>query len=107
MWGRSGVAWEEGIRRLRQYRVREGHGRVLRSHKGEVHNFCKWVGDQRANQSTLSRRCPTRLEALGFVWDPIAEAWEEGFSKLQQFHAREGHCRAPQSHKEDGHILGT
>jgi hypothetical protein len=49
---------------------------------------------------------PFNLEALGFVWNPFAADWEDGFYKLQQFHSRESHCRVPQSHKEDGFRLG-
>jgi hypothetical protein len=31
---------------------------------------------------------------------------EEGFRHLKQFLEREGHCRVPQVHKEDGFTLG-
>ena len=48
-----------------------------------------------------------RLDALGFVWDPLTAQWEEGFSALQSFHQREGHCRVPQDHREHGYLLGS
>ncbi len=54
----------------------------------------------RENKDTLTPERLERLDALGFVWDPHTEQWEEGFSKLQQFKEREGHCRVPQGHKE-------
>ena len=47
-----------------------------------------------------------RLDDIGFLWDPLAEQWEEGFSKLLQFKELEGHCRMPSSFKLDGFKLG-
>jgi len=36
-----------------------------------------------------------------------AAMWEEGFAALTRFKQREGHCRVPAKHKEDGFELGT
>ena len=47
-----------------------------------------------------------RLNDIGFVWDPVADEWEAGFAKLEQFRTREGHCRVPAGHIEDGYKLG-
>ena len=47
-----------------------------------------------------------RLNDIGFVWDPVADEWEAGFAKLEQFKTREGHCRVPAGHIEDGYKLG-
>ena len=47
-----------------------------------------------------------RLEALGFVWDPFEVQWEEGCRSLAIFRQREGHCRVPKSHHEQGFRLG-
>jgi hypothetical protein len=41
-----------------------------------------------------------------FVWDSLASNWEKGFSNLETFRAREGHCRVPQDFVEDGFKLG-
>ena len=54
----------------------------------------------------MSSERKQRLDDIGFVWDPIAEAWEEGFSKLLQFKEAEGQCRVPSSFKLDGFKLG-
>jgi hypothetical protein len=49
-----------------------------------------------------------RLNELGFVWHQKINQWEEGFSYLERFQEREGHCRVPRSFSaEDGYRLGS
>jgi hypothetical protein len=49
-----------------------------------------------------------RLEEIGFEWELANNVtWEEMYALLQQFHKREGHCKVPQSHTEDGANLGN
>ena len=67
----------------------------------------QWVSTQRAPKAKLLLEYVQLLDTLGFTWDPLAEKWEEGFSKLQQFKEREGDCRVPQGHKEGDFNLGT
>jgi hypothetical protein len=53
---------------------------------------------------STSRR--ERLDELGFGWDPPHEAgWAEGFRYLTIYKEREGHCRVPLNHMEDGFRL--
>ena len=47
-----------------------------------------------------------RLETIGFVWDVLENALEEGFAALTTFKAREGHCRVPALHIEGTFKLG-
>ena len=47
-----------------------------------------------------------RLDAIGFIWDPLEADWEEGFSSLKMYKDREGHCRVPHKHIENGYRLG-
>ena len=47
-----------------------------------------------------------QVEALGFVWNTLEHAWEKGFDHLKIYHAREGDCLVPSTHKEDGFRLG-
>ena len=51
---------------------------------------------------------PFRLEALPvWSWDVLSDQWEEVFSRLNTYLAREGHCRVPTAHKsDDGYRLG-
>jgi superfamily II DNA or RNA helicase/DNA-binding TFAR19-related protein (PDSD5 family) len=94
--------WEEGFNKLEQFKEREGHLKVPRGHKEDNINLGLWVGRQRKIKDTLTPERIERLEALGFVWDILAEQWEESFSRLEQFKEREGHCKVPKGYKEDG-----
>ena len=83
-----------------------GHCLVPNRHKEENFNLGRWVGNQRSNKSTMHPERIQKLDELGFIWDVLAEAWETGFSKLMAFKEREGHCKVPSIHKEDGFNLG-
>ena len=61
---------------------------------------------QRRKKEALPAEQRQRFDDLGFVWDVSTEDWDEGFNKLEQFKEREGHCRVPTIHKEDGYALG-
>jgi hypothetical protein len=59
------------------------------------------------NKDRLTPDRVKRLNSLDFTWDLYAEQWEQNFAALQKFHKRESHCCVPQSHKEDGLVLGN
>jgi hypothetical protein len=62
---------------------------------------------QRAKRDELTLERVSRLEALpGWVWDAVEFLWEQDFSVLQKFTAREGHARPPASHEEGEVKLG-
>jgi superfamily II DNA or RNA helicase len=101
--------WEEGFAALKKYHAREGNCLVPRGYIKDGFKIGLWVFTQRRgkknNQLDVDRI--KRLDALGFSWDPHVSQWEEGYAALQKYHAREGHCRVPQGHREDGFKLGT
>jgi hypothetical protein len=43
---------------------------------------------------------------IGFIWDRQGYRWEQGFAALLKFKRREGHCRVPTFHRENGLQLG-
>ena len=107
VWDPLTEAWEEGFSKLLQFKNRKGHCKVPTSHKEGSFALGTWVRVQRRNIEALSAGRRQRLDALGFVWDALTEAWEEGFSMLQRFKDREGDCMVPAIHKEGGYRLGV
>ena len=47
------------------------------------------------------------MEEIGFTWDVSVARWEYNFHLLERFVEREGHCRVPSRHVEDGENLGS
>jgi hypothetical protein len=68
----------------------------------------QWVGWQRKSADTIPSERKKRLDAIGFAWDSLNSArWEDGFTALTKFKAREGHCRVPYRHVEGSFKLGA
>ena len=106
---RIGMSWDEWYGRLKVFRQREGHCRVPVTYLDPATGYPlgQWVSVQRKAQDTMPPERRQRLDVLGFVWDPFAADWEEGFSFLEMYRQREGHCLVPQNHREAGYPLGT
>ena len=107
IWDAREYDWKLVFENLINFRAREGHCRVPDKFIEQDFRLGQWVGVQRRTKDTMPPERKQRLEDMGFVWDPYAEQWEEGFSKLLQFKAAEGHCRVPLSFKVDGFNLGA
>jgi hypothetical protein len=60
------------------YMEREGHCRVPQLHKENGFPLGQWA-NRRRNKESLSELRQQQLDKLGFVWDPLAAAWQEGF----------------------------
>jgi hypothetical protein len=106
VWGPFETDWAEGLRYLTIYKQREGHCRVPHSHKENGFNLGQWVRTQRHNADTLSAPFRQQLDELGFVWNARETKWAEGLRYLMIYKKREGHCRVPQKHMENGFSLG-
>ena len=104
---RLGTSWDIWFGLLQKFRKRESHCRVPQSHKEHGLVLGNWVSIQRMNKDRLTLDRVNRLNSLDFTWDLYVEQWEQNFTALQKFHKRESHCRVPQSHKEDGLLLGN
>jgi Helicase associated domain len=88
------------------FKSREDHCRVPIAHIEGTFKLGTWIDTQRTERDTMSAERRKRLDAIGFVWDPLESAWEKGFASLTKFKAREGHCRVPQRHVEGTFRLG-
>ena len=108
VWDPVETDWAEGFRYLTIYKEREGHCRVPYTHKENGFRLGSWVVRQRQSKDaeTLSEARRQQLDELGFVWDPHDADWEEGVRYLKMYKEREGHCRVPWSHEENGFRLG-
>ena len=91
----STESWEFWFGLLEQFKEAKGHCRVPKKLKLVGFNLGSWVQNQRSSQDSMSPERKQRLDDIGFVWDSLTEAWEEGFSKLLQFKELEGHFRIP------------
>jgi hypothetical protein len=96
------LAWEKGLAVLKEFQSREGHCRVPRRHQEGAFNLGTWVVNQRNNRNTTSIARKRQLDAIGFIWDLNERAWEQEFTALKRFKAREKHCRVPRGHQEGG-----
>jgi superfamily II DNA or RNA helicase len=101
-----GSNWDEWFGVLRRFKASEGHCDVPQLHREGKLRLGQWVSVQRSTKNTMSVERKHRLDAIGFVWDPLEAQWEDGFGMLRRFKASEGHCRVPQSHIEGRFRIG-
>jgi superfamily II DNA or RNA helicase len=102
IWDLKDSIWELKYQKLKKYVSREGHCRPLRNYKEDGVNLRVWIAHQRKTVNQLSPERKKRLDELGMIWDVFAEQWEAGFHALKNYYEREGHCRPPKGHKENG-----
>jgi superfamily II DNA or RNA helicase len=107
-WDPFSDAWEQAFEALQGFHRREGHSLVPTDHKENGFKLGHWAGNQRRqSREILTSEQLNKLAAIGFIWDPLDEQWEQAFKALVSFHQREGHCRVPQLHKENSINLGS
>jgi hypothetical protein len=106
-WEPLAEQWKEGFAALKEFHAREGHSKVAQTHIEGGRKLGVWVAGQRKRREKLRPDQLSRLTSLGFNWDPLTEQWEQGFSALKEFHAREGHCRVTRDVKINSLKLGT
>jgi len=105
-WDLDAEAWDAKFSALKDFHAREGHCRVPSNHQEDGLKLGSWVARQRFKRNELSPEQIEKLNQIGFCWDLCGEMWEANFAALQKFWRREGHCRVPQEHQEDGLKLG-
>jgi len=101
-WDPFASAWEENFLALEQYKAKHGDCNIP-SRCPKNTRLANWVSTQRAVQikGQLSKERLNRLTAIGFIWDPLAAAWEENFRALEQYKAKHGNCNVPREWPEN------
>lgn len=108
IWDARDHRWQMKLDLLQQFQRREGHASVPQRHLEDGVNLGSWVNEQRNKQDTMRPDRKALLESVpGWIWDPYTEAWERGYQALMAFASREGHCRVPGGHIEQGVTLGA
>ena len=111
-WDAQKYEWDRNCNLLEQYAKREGHCNVPSKHVEDGENLGAWLSTQRLLQrkGTLEKSRQERLEKLGVNWNAKDvennRIWEHKYDLLVKFKEREGHCRVPYRHKENGENLG-
>jgi hypothetical protein len=98
--------WEKGFAALAKFKARKGHCRVPCIHIEGKFRLGRWVLLQRKVKDKILAKRRKRLNAIGFVWDGRKQFWENGFTALTKFKAREGHCHVPSLRIERKFKLG-
>ncbi len=108
-WNPIADRWEEGFRRLLDYVELHGDALISRSYKADGYPLGLWVKEQRKthNDASLDAERAHRLQDVpGWTWNPQADQWEEGFTRLLSYVECHGDARVPTSYTVDGFRLG-
>lgn len=104
-WEPQNDKWERGFSALVVFKSRKGHCLVQANYVAEDgFKLGVWTGTQRQKKSVLSHDKISRLENLGFDWNPIDKQWESCFSELADI-AKNGHCLVPKSNNAQSERL--
>ena len=100
VWHRLNHSWEGMFSALVKYKGSCGN---LEVPPKENPALSRWIDRQRQarRRGKLSRERTLRLERLGFVWDALADRWEERFAELVAYKCDHGHCAIPAAWVED------
>jgi hypothetical protein len=107
VWNARTANWEDGFAALVKFKQREDHCRVPPKHIEGDYKLGIWVSTQRTYANKMPPDRKSRLDKLGFVWDPYGLDWENGYAALVKFKQREDHCRVPPKHIEGDYKLGV
>jgi predicted helicase/uncharacterized protein (DUF2384 family) len=103
--------WEEAFHLLEKYVAANGHALVPKNYVDPETKYPlgTWVSRQRFESQKLTPERRARLDKLGFVWDVLAEQWEEGFGHLEKYVATHGNALVPVAYvdPETKYPLGT
>ena len=102
VWNQFALAWEEMFAVLVAYKRTHGDCDVPLRWKDNP-QLGRWCNQQRSifGSNNLSQDHVTRLEQLGFAWNPLEVAWEEMFAALVAYKQTHGDCNVPNRWKDN------
>ena len=83
---------------------------IRSSKRRTVTGLGSWVSHCRRDykKGMLAEERIEALEALGFIWDPFEQRFQEGFTSLTTYKAEHGHVRVHTKFEtKDGYRLGS
>ena len=107
VWDPLAEDFTRGIATLEAFREKHGHLRVPAKHVDPSgFRLGNWVSNRRAEYAAgqLAAERIAALEALGMIWDPLADDAARGLAALERFRAEHGHLRVPQNYVDPGGV---
>ncbi len=101
-WNTIEARWEEMYQALVEYRKEHGDCNVPRRYPAAP-ELSTWVGNQRHRKDRLSEDQISRLDELGFCWEPYDAQWEIMYQALVDYRKEHGDCNVPQRKRGLGH----
>jgi superfamily II DNA or RNA helicase len=102
LWDPFAVAWERMLEALTAYKRDYGNCNVPRSFDGN-RGLGAWCHNQRHayKNGKLPSEYASRLEQLGFEWNPTQSTWEQMFAALSAYKAVHGNCDVPDPYPDN------
>ena len=109
VWDVEEHTWQQGIRKLEEYRAEQGDLLVSHSHvTADGFKLGIWVNNRRNRRDILSKEKIKQLDDMEFVWDVEEHTWQQGIRKLEEYRAEQGDLLVPHSHvTSNGFKLGS
>jgi hypothetical protein len=108
---RTGSSFALGLGALEEYVRRHGDARVPQAYKTKTgFKLGIWCGGRRQEngRGALAADRVAALDALGFIWHPHEDDWQQGLIALEEYVEQYGDARVPINHKtKTGFKLGT
>ena len=92
IWGsKYDLNWNNYYNALCRYRQEYGNINLSRTYVSEEgYRLYNWVLYQRAHKDSLSKECIDKLNAIGMVWSPEAEDWNEKYEYVLAYYKEHG-----------------
>ena len=99
VWDAKKGVWEAKFQELADYKAEHGDCLVPRNWKNK--QLATWVDTQRLSRKKgwLDTDKIKQLDELGFVWNPLEQAWEIRFQELADYKTEHGDCLVLRSWK--------